>query len=864
VTGSGELLERAEQLALLNDRLAGIAADGVGSVVLVSGEAGVGKTTLLQQFCAGAAATRVLSGACDGLFTPRPLGPLLDIAEATAGQFAALTEAGARPHEVAMALLRELAMQRPTVLVLEDVHWADEATLDVLRLVARRAQTVPALVLASYRDDELDRTHPLRVVAGELVRLEATRRVKLMPLSPDAVAQLADKHAGVNAGDLYRATAGNPFFVTEVLAARADEIPATVRDAVLARAARVSERARALLEAVAVVPPQVELWLLESLAETGDASLEECLDSGILAVDENAVRFRHELARLAVESAILPTRRVELHRKVVAALSAAATRDLARLAHHADAAGDGDAVLEFAPRAAERAAALGAHREAAAQYARTLRFGDRLAAKERATLLARRAEQCYLSAQLEEAIAAQEAAHELLRGLDDQYAVGDSLRSLARLLAFAGRTEEPDALVLEAVRVLEALPPRHELAMAYGAVSQRRMAASDVEAAVAWGTRGTDLARELEDADALVYSLTSVGAAEDQVDRLRGRSRLEEALELAQRHGFEEHTGRVYFHLAHGTLRTREFEACARVLEPALAYCSEHGLDTWWQYLLACRASMELQTGQWQEAGESATFILDISRTAPVARAWALATLGRLRARRGDPDPFGPLIEAHDLTKATGELFRISPVAAARAEASWLAGDDSAVASMTDAALSLARERGVAWDVCELLYWRHQAGLRDDVDGMPPANRYALAIAGRSTEAEERWRVIGCAYEAALARADGDALVALREMGAEPAATRVARELRARGERGVARGPRASTRSNPAGLTPRELEVLQFVAEGMRNAQIADRLVLSQRTVDHHVASILRKLRTRTRAEAGAEAVRRGLVDLGE
>jgi DNA-binding CsgD family transcriptional regulator len=287
-------------------------------------------------------------------------------------------------------------------------------------------------------------------------------------------------------------------------------------------------------------------------------------------------------------------------------------------------------------------------------------------------------------------------------------------------------------------------------------------------------------------------------------------------------------------------------------------------LDTWWQYLLACRGSMELQTGQWQEAGESATFILDIARAAPVARGWALATLGRVRARRGDPDPFGPLDEAHDLTKATGELFRIGPVATARAEAAWLMGDDSAVGRMTDAALSLARERGGSWDVCELTYWRRQAGLDDDVDGLPPTNPYALALAGRSSEAAERWRVIGCAYEAALAGADGDALIALREMGAEPAATRVARRLRARGERGVARGPRASTRSNPAGLTPRELEVLQFVSQGLRNAEIADTLVLSERTIDHHVASILRKLRTRTRAEAGAEAVRRGLVDLGE
>src|SRR5919198_2578406 len=295
----GTLLERAAELSVLTDRLHAVERTARGQVLLVRGEAGVGKTTLVRLFCQEhGQSARVLWGACDPLFTPSPLGPLRAVAEGAGGELEAVVERGALPYEVVAALARELQRRNPTVFVLEDVHWADEATLDVLRLLARRVETVPALIVASYRDDELDRAHPLRIMLGELATSHTVGRVKLDRLSPDAVARLAEPH-GVDAGELYRKTAGNPFFVVEALATGAQGIPDTVRDAVLARAARLSPEAATLLEAVAIVPPHVELWLLEALV--GDASdrLDECLTSGMLVVGPTGVSFRHELARLA-------------------------------------------------------------------------------------------------------------------------------------------------------------------------------------------------------------------------------------------------------------------------------------------------------------------------------------------------------------------------------------------------------------------------------------------------------------------------------------------------------------------------------------------------------------------------------------
>jgi ATP/maltotriose-dependent transcriptional regulator MalT len=860
------LLERASQLSALEEVFAEVSSQAEGKLVLVAGEAGVGKTALLRRFCDGRSrSVRVMWGSCAPMLTPAPLGPMFEVAETAGAELGELVAAAGRPHEVATVLLADLRRLGPAVLVLEDLHWADEATLDVLTLLARRVASVPALVLASFRDDELGRAQQLRAVLGEL--LPRPRRLKVAPLSAQAVAELAAPH-GVDGQELYRRTGGNPFFATEVLAVD-ERIPETVRDAVLARVARLSGDARRLLEAVAVVPGPVDMWLLDEIARDVLDRLEECLSSGVVTADHAQVAFRHELARIAVEETIAPNRRVALHRAALAALAAAAgdDPDLERLAYHAEAAEDGDGVLLWAPRAAERAASSGAHREAAAQYARALRFADPQSPGTRASLLQRRADECYMSSQIEEAIDAQTGALDAHRQVGDQRGAGDALRSLSRLLFFAGRVRDGERMALEAVELLERLQAGHELAMAYANVSQRRMVVGDVEEAVAWGDRARELAERLDDTEAYIYALTNIGTAKLLIGAEEARPTLERALAISQQHGLEDYAGRAFNSLVMTAVRYRRFEHVGGYLDAGLEYCSERGLDTWRTYLLACRARMELDSGRWEQAGDSLSPVLRDPRSAPVARSWALTTLGLLRARRGDAGTAPALEAAHALVEPTEELERIAQVAAARAEAAWLAGEAAQVAEVTDAALAFALQNRAQWIVGELVYWRWQAGLRDQVPPRLVAAPFARSLAGDWEQAAKLWREIGCPYEAALALADAGeerpmrrAHDELRGLGAAPAAAIVARRLREIGVRGLRRGPRPQTRQNPAGLTARELEVVAMLADGMRNADIAQRLILSEKTVDHHVSSILRKLDVRNRGEAGAKAIQLGLT----
>jgi DNA-binding CsgD family transcriptional regulator len=851
------LLEREKCLANLSTWLADVPRSG-GSVVLVGAEAGLGKTSLLREFASRHPQTRLLWGACDALFTPRPLAPVLDIARDAGGSLWQAVQGKADRDEVFRAALDEFE-QKPALVVFEDLHWADEATLDFVKYLARRVGRTRALAILTYRDDEVLPGHPLHFVLGDLPRA-STHRLNLEPLSKEAVASLA-REAGRPARDLHRITAGNPLFVTEVLASSDATVPRTIRDAVIGRTARLTPGSLRIAQAVSVVPAAAEAWLIEALLQPRPAEIDACLAIGMRRLDDGAISYRHELVRRAVEVSLAPMQRRQLHAAVLQALAGRPDVAPARLAHHAAGAEDAAAVLQYATAAAVQATSVGAHREAAAHYATALRAQVDLDPARRAELLERLAYEYYLTDQIDLSLDARRTALEQWSSLGDRLREGDTQRWLSRLSWFAGRRADAERYATQAVATLEPLPAGRELALAYSNQAQLEMLAFRVEAATQWATRAIDLASALGDDEVLCHALNNRGAASHFGGGGSGHDDLERSLHIALEHNFQEHAARAYTNLAATAVGCRDYRTGQRYLEEGIGYCEQHDLDSWRLYMLAWRGRMNFERGDWLEAGNDLESVVANPRTAVVARLPALITLAHLRLRRGDPDVETPLVEARQHAGVANEIQRTAPLTSVVAESAYLTGDLEVVLEELRAACAAAFAQTNPWLRGEMAIWLWRAG---DLKEIPAgiAEPYALEMQGNWRDAAAAWDALGCPHEHACMLAwYGDeaaqrvALEHFDRSGAGPAAQLVRQKMRASGIRSVPRGSRKTTKQNQFNLTRREAQILELMRTGMRNSAIARRLFLSTRTVDHHVSSVLNKLGVATRAEAIALVV---------
>jgi DNA-binding CsgD family transcriptional regulator len=523
--------------------------------------------------------------------------------------------------------------------------------------------------------------------------------------------------------------------------------------------------------------------------------------------------------------------------------------------------------LQYAPVNAVHAASLGAYREAASHYEIALRHAGHLPAVERLRLLEPYSYACYMIDQVERAIELRLTTLAMWRELGERSQEGDTLRWLSRLTWFSGRRQEADRYADEAVSVLETLPPGCELAMAYSNRAQLAMLAHRIGEGVAVSHRAIALAEQLNEPGILSHALNNLGTAQLIGMNDEGWANLERSLQIALEGHFDEHVARSYTNLVSTATTHRLYEKASRYLEAGLAYCEERDLDSWYRYMLAFRARVRFERCDWDGASEDCERVLSQANTAAVNRLPALTVLGHTRLRRGDPGAHEALEQARPLARTISESQRSGPLAIACADLAVLDGEpERAVRELREAYEQLGTSDD-PWIRSELAVrlWRLNA-LEN-----PPANLrspYGQEISGDWRAAAQAWLKLECPYEAATVLAvygaeegQKEALVIFDQLGALPAARALRKQMRDSGVRSVPRGIRESTRTNEFGLTKRENEILALLGEGLRNAEMAKRLFVSVKTVDHHVSAILMKLGVSSRAEAVTVAGKRKAGD---
>jgi DNA-binding CsgD family transcriptional regulator/tetratricopeptide (TPR) repeat protein len=866
---SAVLLERDSELQALRDATEA-AAGRRGSVVLISGEAGIGKSALVDAWVADPGVdARMLVGWCDDFLTHRLLGPVHDVARVTGG---ALADAVGRANTDAVfeAMIDELHHPlRPTVLVLEDVHWADEATLDVVRFVGRRIERLPAVLALTYR--ELDADHPLHSVLAALPR-GVVHRIRPRPLSAGAVAALT-ADTGLDADEVARVTGGNPFFVTEVVH-DGEHVPASVAEGVVARLRGLPQAAQQALGLLSVLPRAAPVSQVSALV--GDLGVLAAAEARrLIQVDAGTVRFRHELARQAVLATLPAARRLAHHETVLGQLLAE-ERDHAAILHHAVEAGRADVVVRFGPAAAHRAFDAGAHRQAVEHQDHVLRYEQLLEPEALAALLVERSWTLYNLQRFEEAVEAAARSARAYADLGDTQTRCRLLLTLSRMLYMANRVDDAFGALDEAGALLARLAPDRagseedrwtDRAVVVAEWRVNRLALlhltdrytevlEEVDAAL-------DAARTVERPDLVAHAENYAGCATALLgDHPAGIARLRRASRIGQDGGWFEATARAYTNLVKLLVQARRWEEADAVSEEALGFYDDHDFRAHRYHTLSQLGRAAIVRGDWRTADGLLRQVEGAAQGAGILGAIPAEARALLAVRSGADDADERLERAWEVALVTKAAQYLVPTAAVGIERAWLRGRPEDADPFVAPALAAAGDSWWAgWLRWRLRLVRDLPDLRDLADvGVVPEPE-ATSLTGDWRAAADRWAQLRMPYEQAVELLSSGEVAAMLEalqlfddLGAEPAARLTRQRLREHGLQSIPRRPLPATRQHPAGLTARQAEVLDRLRKGFTNAQIAEELVLSVRTVDHHVAAVLQKLGVSTRQEAAARA----------
>jgi DNA-binding CsgD family transcriptional regulator/tetratricopeptide (TPR) repeat protein len=860
------LFERNEHVQALQAAVAA-ATTRHSTAVLLTGEAGIGKTSVVREFLRRVGrGVKVMVGGCDDMFAPPSLGPIRDAARGTGGPLERALAKG-DTDQIFDALCVELDGPQPTVLVIEDVHWADDATLDLLHYLARRLYRLRVVLLLTFRDDAVDAQHPLRPVLGALAD-SRVYRLALEPLSVESVRSLAEGSSW-DANELHELTNGNPFYLSEVLASAKEsgDVPTTVVDAVLARLRSLDLSTLQIVERLSVLPGAVSLDVVQQVVGDRTIELSNAERARLIELDGRGLRFRHEIARRAIEQAMPPIRRSALHAELVRKMLDLGEAPLSCLVHHAVAAGDADTVVRYAPQAAREANRSGSHRQALTYFEAVLPYVDQLPSTEQAAVLDDYAWELNIAHRFTEAVAFGRRAIAVREGIASPVELAETLLRQSRHLLMSGDTDGAKATIERAV----------SLAAVTGSDSVRAATAfyrgatlvltGDPEAGIEALTQAQDLAAVAGRTDFAALCLNYLGVASGELAQRGASARqyLKDSLAMALQHGDHEAAARGYTNLVELLFCQVEWDALPSLLKEGSAFTTERGL--WFHaYSLDAHAAMlHLRRGEWELADQLFSRLATAVDDPGVLDLFSMPAYGRLLARRGDPRAADLLASAWSKALELRSMAGLRYAATGYVEWAFLNGRDDLAHSVRDAVLELLPHGFTpAWG--ELLRYLERAGVEVPTpEGLPAG--YAEGLRGSWRTAAAAWERVGDPYERALELASSgsaepmlQALAILDELGAAAAATIVRRRLKAIGVQRIPRGVQTSTRNNPAGLTDRQLDVLVLLARGLTNAEIAQKLVVSVRTVDHHVSAILAKLGARTRRDAAAAAFTLGIA----